>query len=81
MGFIKDFQDLLKVDFMNFFADFHRNGKLTKGIYITFIYFIPKVESPQRLADIRPISLVGCLYKILSKVLANKLRKVVCKVV
>jgi hypothetical protein len=29
------------------------------------------------LTDFRPIALVGCLYKILSKVLANRLRKVI----
>lgn len=58
---------------MRFLNDFHRNGKLTKGVNSMFIAFIPKVESPQRLADYRPISLVGCLYKVLAKVLANKL--------
>ena len=42
---------------------------------------IPKVESPQFLNDFRPISLVGSLYKILAKVLANRLRKVIGRVV
>jgi hypothetical protein len=64
-----------------FFAEFHRHGRLTKGLNSTFIALIPKKENPQRLADFRPISLVSSLYKIMSKVLANKLRKVVCKVV
>ncbi|PNY17864.1 cysteine-rich receptor-like protein kinase, partial [Trifolium pratense] len=35
------------------------------------------VDSPQRLNDFRPISLVGSLYKILAKVLANRLRLVI----
>jgi len=61
---------------MNFITDFHRNGKLTKGINSTFIVLIPKVNSPEHLNDFRPISLVGSLYKILSKVLANRLRMV-----
>jgi len=38
---------------------------------------IPKVDSPHRLNDFRPISLVGCLHKILSKVLANRLKMVI----
>ncbi|GAU46852.1 hypothetical protein TSUD_241610 [Trifolium subterraneum] len=66
---------------MRFISEFHRNGKLTKGINSTFIALIPKVDSPQRLNDSRPISLVGSLYKILAKVLANRLRLVIGSVI
>lgn len=76
LGFIKNFWDILKVELL-ILSFFHRNGKLTKDINSTFITLIPKVESPQRLAKFRAISLVGCLHKNLSKVLANRLRKVV----
>jgi len=76
-GFIKDFWDILKDDVMRFLAEIHRNGKLTKGINSTFITLIPKVYSHQRLNDFRPISLVGSMYKILAKVLANRLRMVI----
>jgi len=72
-GFIKQFWEILKGDFMKFIVDFHRNGKLTKGVNSTFIVLIPKVTSPQQLNDFRPISLVGSLYKVLAKVLANRL--------
>jgi len=47
---------MLKEDLYHCFNEFHRNGKLTKGLNNTFIASIPKVESPQRLADFRPIS-------------------------
>jgi len=80
-GFLKDFWDLLQDDLMRFLVEFHRNGKLTKGWNSTFIALIPKVSSPQRLNDFRPISLVGCVYKVLAKVLANRLRSVVGSVV
>jgi hypothetical protein len=55
IGFIKDFWDLVKDDLQRFFDDFHRYGKLTKGINSTFIAFIPKVECPRSLLDFRPI--------------------------
>jgi len=81
-GFIKDFWELIKDDFMRFLTEVHCNGKLTKGVNSTFIALIPKVNSPQRLNDFRPIFLVGCcMYKVLAKVLANRLRKVVSSVV
>jgi hypothetical protein len=61
--------------------EFHRNGKLTKGINSTFIALIPKIDNPQKLNDFRPISLVGSLYKILAMVLAYRLRSVTCYVI
>ena len=75
-GFIKEFWEELKSDVMRFISEFHRNGRLTKGINNTFIALIPKIDSPHHLNDFRPISLVGSLYKILAKVLANRLKSV-----
>jgi len=66
---------------MRFVTEFHRNGRLSKGINSTFISLIPKIDNPQRLNDFRPIALVGCLYKILAKVLANRLRQVMGTVI
>ncbi|MCH79622.1 cysteine-rich receptor-like protein kinase, partial [Trifolium medium] len=80
-GSIKDFWDLVKGDVMRFILEFHRNCRLTKGLNATFIALIPKVDSPQQLNDFRPISLVGSLYKILAKVLANRLRLVMGSVI
>ena len=42
----------------------------------TFITLIPKVPNPLELHDYRPISLVSCLYKLLVKILANRLKTV-----
>jgi len=81
LGFIKDFWPELLDDFMRFISEFHRNGKLSKGINNTFIALIPKVENPQRLNDFRPISMVGCLYKVLYKVLTNRLRRVMPSII
>jgi hypothetical protein len=80
-GFFKDFWEELNGDVMRFLSEFHRNGKLTKGLNSKFIALIPTVDSPLRLNDFRPISLVGCLYKILAKILANRLRGVIGSVI
>jgi len=47
----------------------------------TFIALIPKVDTPQKLNDFQPISLVGCVYRILAKVLANRLKQIVGSVI
>jgi hypothetical protein len=80
-GFFKDFWSDLKEDVMHFVNEFHRNGKLSKGINSTFIALIPKVDFPQTLNEFCPISLVGTLYKILAKLLANRLRQVIGSVI
>jgi len=54
---------------------------LSKGINSTFIALIPKIESPQSLNDFRPITMVGSLYKVLSQVLANRLRCVMANII
>lgn len=76
-GFIKEFWPKIKDDIMRFITKFHYNGRLPKGINCTIIALIPKIDGPQWLNDFRSISLVGSLYKILTKVLANRLRSVV----
>src|ERR1044072_1885735 len=74
--FIKRFWDLLKGDIWRVLNEFYEHGRLSKGVNSSFIALIPKVESPIGLNDFRPISLVGCICKIIAKVLAARLRNV-----
>ena len=66
---------------METFREFHESGTFTRSLNTTFLVFIPKKGGVEDLSDFRPISLVGSLYKLLAKVLANRLKKVVGKVV
>ena len=65
--------EVLKEDIMVVFSDFHARGKFEKNINSTFISFIPKVSRASDLKDFHPISLMSEIYKIISKVLANRL--------
>ncbi|KAF5466104.1 hypothetical protein F2P56_016059 [Juglans regia] len=58
------------------FSEFHTYQKFEKSLNATFIALIPKKHEASLIEDFRPISLVSSVYKIISKVLANRLSPV-----
>ena len=58
------------------FKEFYQHSKFEKSLNATFIALIPKKNGASNIQDFRPISLVGSVYKILAKVLANRLKEV-----
>ena len=73
--------DFVKKEIMGFFKEFHENNMFVRSLNSTFLVLVLKNENAVEIKDFRPISLVGGLYKILAKVLANRLKKVVGQVV
>ncbi|GLT47499.1 hypothetical protein SLA2020_211940 [Shorea laevis] len=80
-NFLKFAWQCIKEDFISFFAEFHRNGKLVRGLNSSFLTLIPKKLNAVELKDYRPISLLGCVYKLLAKVLSNRLKSVMAEIV
>lgn len=81
LQFFKDSWELLKDDIVEFFTEFHRKAVLPKANSASFITLILKNDNPQGLGEYKPICLIGSLYKILAKVLANRLKKVLPSVI
>ncbi|CAJ2644735.1 unnamed protein product [Trifolium pratense] len=79
--FLKACWDIIKGDIIDFLHEFYNSAILPKAITASFLSLIPKKDHPQTLSDYRPICLVSSLYKILSKVLAARLKKVLGKVI
>ena len=59
---------------MAFFDHFHRSLEFERSLNASFLSLILKKNNALNIKDFRPINLVGSVYKLLSKVLANRLR-------
>jgi hypothetical protein len=71
-----DFFDTIGKDLLAVIEEVHRKGHMHDPLNSTFIALIPKSDSLQSLDDFRPISLCNCIYKIVAKVIARRLKKV-----
>nr|GEX66199.1 RNA-directed DNA polymerase, eukaryota [Tanacetum cinerariifolium] len=60
---------------------FFVKGSFPKGCNSSFIALIPKVLDAKFVSDFWPISLIGCVYKVVTKILANRLMKVISDLV
>lgn len=61
---------------MEMFQDFFKNGIINAALNETYICLIPKRRDAKTVHDFRPISLIPCAYKILARVLSERLSKV-----
>ena len=62
---------VLKKEIMEVFQNFHTQVVFEKSLNTAYLALIPKKANAMEIKDFRPISLVGGVYKIILKVLAN----------
>ena len=72
---------VVEKDVMDFFTHFHRHSRFERSMNASFITLIPKKCNAVNIKDFCPINLVSSMYKLLSKVLANRLRMVLDKLI
>ncbi|WMV44670.1 hypothetical protein MTR67_038055 [Solanum verrucosum] len=81
MAFFKQCWEEIKQEVIDAIQNFHDQGYFEKSFNATFIALIPKKFGASELKDFRPISLIGSIYKIISKILTERLKKVMSKLV
>lgn len=77
MNFYSHCWDIIKHDLVATVQNFHDRGTFERSFNATFVALIPKKVGAVKLNDFRPINLVGSVYKIISKLLAERLKKVI----
>jgi hypothetical protein len=61
--------------------EFLNGGNFHPEINETYIALIPKIKNPTHITEFHPISLYNVIYKLIAKVLANHLKKVLGEII
>nr|GEZ38588.1 RNA-directed DNA polymerase, eukaryota [Tanacetum cinerariifolium] len=80
-GFCRRFWYLIDNDVYVAVKHFFIHREIPKGCNSSFIALISKIPDANLAKDFRPISLIGSLYKIIAKILANRLAGVLGDIV
>jgi hypothetical protein len=68
------FFDLVGLDLLQMVEDSRITGKIVGSLNSTFLVLIPKESNPLSFSDFRPISLCNLIYKLISKVISNRIK-------
>ncbi|GJV92055.1 putative RNA-directed DNA polymerase, eukaryota, reverse transcriptase zinc-binding domain protein [Tanacetum coccineum] len=72
-AFFKKSWNIVGNDVCSAVREFFDNGQLLKEVNHTFLALIPKVSTPLKVTDYRPISCCNVLYKCISKIITNRI--------
>jgi hypothetical protein len=79
--FIKKCWGIIKEDIYKLCLDFFDGAVDLQAINNSFITLVPKVNNPTTVNDFRLISLINCVVKIITKLLGDRLQKVIISLV
>ena len=80
-GFLKSCWHIIKYDFYKLCEDFHAGVLDLESLNTGFITLVPKIQSPESTNDYRPITLLNCCLKIITKLLADRLQDLILQLV
>jgi hypothetical protein len=73
------FFDLVGDDLLEMVEESRIRGEVVRGLNSTFLALIPKVNKPTSFDDFRPISLCNLCYKLISKIIANRIKPILSR--
>ena len=79
--FFKHYWNIVGPEVVNCVLSFLNSGRMPCRLNGTYICLIPKVKSPQKITEFRPISLCNVVYRLIFKILANRLKRVLDAVI
>uniref|UniRef100_A0A8R7PWG4 Uncharacterized protein n=1 Tax=Triticum urartu TaxID=4572 RepID=A0A8R7PWG4_TRIUA len=71
--FLQNFWEVIKMDVIPMFDDFHKGKLDLYRLNFAVLTLIPKEKEATSMKKFRPISLINCIFKVFTKVLANRL--------
>ena len=81
LGFYQRFWPLISDQIFSTTSQWLSTGAFPLGLNNTLIVLIPKCENPSSMKELRSISLCNVLYKLVAKVLANRMKDVLCRLI
>jgi hypothetical protein len=77
--FFIHFFDILGDDLLELVEDSRIRGKVQCSLNSTFLALIPKMNKPMTFRDYMPISLCNLCYKLIAKVIANRVKPILSR--
>ncbi|XP_015944212.1 uncharacterized protein LOC107469348 [Arachis duranensis] len=81
MNFIKKCWDEIGPEFTTVVLDFFQSSRLPANANLTWVMLAPKFTGAKEIKDLRPISMVGCVYKVISNMLVRRMRAIILELV
>ncbi|KAL0013129.1 hypothetical protein SO802_000198 [Lithocarpus litseifolius] len=79
--FYKTYWHIVGKDVTTMVLNALNSGVVHESLNPTFISLIPKIKNPKRVSNFRLISLCNVVYKLISKVMVNRLKKILSHLV
>ena len=81
LAFFQQCWSVVRNDVLAVCQEFHEHCQFERSLNATFVALIPNKHGANEIKDFRPLSLVGGMYKIIAKLLANRLSAMLGKII